>query len=147
MLSKRCCRSGQKHPGSEAMRWKGKADAAPGFPACRLHNRCPCATWEAFNVANNTERLASFQKWVAALIKKGSCFSPPSPCAFRRHTQLPPREQMSRLCLCCQGNQSVLSSRIGKPGPGLSSAFCPLLLTGPAISSPPGTLKALSQNR
>lgn len=89
MLSKRCCRSGKRHPGSDAMRWKGKADTAPGFPACRLHNRCPCATWEAFNVANNTERVASFQKWVAALIKKGSRFSPPSPCAFRRHTKPP----------------------------------------------------------
>lgn len=56
---------------------------------------------------------------ISFLVPKSQCF----PQTHKAH----PQEQMSRLCLCCQGNQSVLSSRIRKPGPGLSSAFCSLL--------------------
>lgn len=56
---------------------------------------------------------------ISFLVPKSQCF----PQTHKAH----PQEQMSRLCLCCQGNQSVLSSRIRKPGPGLSRAFCSLL--------------------
>lgn len=75
---------------------------------------------------------------IAFLVPKSLCF----PQTHKAH----PEEQMSRLHFCCQGNQSVLSSRIGKPEWGLGTAFCPLLLKGPAISSPPGMLSTLSQN-
>lgn len=56
---------------------------------------------------------------ISFLVPKSQCF----PQTHKAH----PQEQMSRLHFCCQGNQSVPSSRIRKPGPGLSSAFCSLL--------------------
>ena len=112
------------------MQWKGKEDSVSGVPMCRLHNWYYCATQEGFNIVNNTGRAGelsamgcyTYKERIAFLVPKSLCFSH----THRAH----PQEQMSRLHPCCQGNQSVLSSRFRKSGSGLSSAFCLLLLVG-----------------
>lgn len=48
--SKRCYRSGKIRQESEALQWKGRNNSMFGFPMCRLHNWCWCATWEVYNI-------------------------------------------------------------------------------------------------
>lgn len=116
------------------MQWKGKEDSVSGVQgADYVTVLLPPRKFLILLIIQ--EDLANSQKWAATLIKKGSPFLSAEPALSHTH-RAHPQEQMSRLHPCCQGNQSVLSSRFEVWV--WSQCLLPTSSGGPAISSHSG---------
>lgn len=69
------------------MQWKGKEDSVSGVQGADYITGITVPPRKFLILLIIQEDLASSQKWAATLIKKGSPFLSPRPCAFHTHTE------------------------------------------------------------